>query len=256
MPRVIPCLLLSGNGLVKTVKFANAQYVGDIINAVRIFNEKEVDEIIVLDIDAYRRPNSIQWELIGKVTSECFMPMCYGGGIQDTEEIKRLFGMGIEKISINTSGITNPGLIEQAARLFGSQSIVAAVDVRRTLLGGYSVYSNGGRRKVSLDLISHVRHLEKRGAGELFLNSINRDGTQSGFDLRLIKTVCSAVNIPVIACGGAGNLQHLAEAVKDGGASAVAAGSLFVFHGKHRAVLITYPARAQLNALFKKSSNV
>jgi len=251
-PRVIPCLLLRGAGLVKTVRFSNPKYVGDIINAVKIFNDKEVDEIVVLDIDAHCREGSIQWNLLAQVASECFMPMCYGGGVRTTDEIKRLFGLGIEKVSINTAAVENPKLIEDAARLFGNQSIVAAVDVRRTLLGAYSVHSHGGNRKTDLDLVSYVRELERRGAGELFLNSMDRDGTQSGYDLKLIAMVAGAVNVPVIASGGAGGLEHFADAVQKGGASAVAAGSLFVFHGRHRAVLITYPERALLDGLFRK----
>jgi len=252
-PRVIPCLLLRGAGLVKTVKFSSPKYVGDIINAVKIFNDKEVDEIIVLDIDAHRRPGSIQWDLLAQVASECFMPMCYGGGVRTTDEIQRLFGLGIEKVSINTAATEDPKLIADAARLFGNQSIVAAVDVRRSLFGGYTVYSHGGSRKTALDLAGYVRELERRGAGELFLNSIDRDGTQAGFDLKLVGMVAGAVSIPVIAGGGAGRLEHFAEAVRKGGASAVAVGSMFVFHGRHRAVLITYPERALLDGLFQEA---
>lgn len=255
-PRVIPCLLLQGAGLVKTLKFSTPRYVGDVVNAVKIFNEKEVDEIFILDIAAHKQPGSIQWGLIGNITSECFMPVGYGGGIRSTDEIRRLFGLGIEKVSINTSAIENPKLIEDAARLFGSQSVVAAVDVKRTMLGSYVICSNGGSRKTNLDLLTHVRHLEKCGAGELLLNSIDRDGTQSGYDINLIKKVSRAVSIPVVACGGAGSIQDCVEAVFHGGASGAAAGSLFVFHGKHRAVLITYPSRAQLDDAFRNRGDV
>lgn len=245
IPRVIPCLLLRGTGLVKTVRFGDPKYVGDIINAVRIFNDKEVDEIIILDIEAHAGRGRINWELVTKAAGEAFMPMCYGGGVRSVDEIKRLFKAGIEKVSVNTGAHEDPRLLESAARTFGSQSIVAGIDVKKNLFGRYVVVSHGGERKQATDVVAWAKTVERAGAGEILLNSVDRDGTQAGYDLELVRQVTSAVSIPVIACGGAGKLEHFAQAIRSG-ASAVAAGSLFVFHGPHRAVLITYPARGEL----------
>jgi cyclase len=244
IPRVIPCLLLRGTGLVKTVKFADAKYVGDIVNAVRIFNDKEVDEIVILDIEAHRR-GSIQWDLVANTASEAFMPMCYGGGVRTVDEIKRLLKAGIEKVSINSAAHDDPRLVERAAKEFGSQSIVGAIDVKKNFLGRYLVVSHGGDRKRAPDVATWAKSLERAGAGEILINSVDRDGTQTGYDLDLVRQVTSAVRVPVIACGGAGKLEHFAQAIENG-ASAVAAGSMFVFHGPHRAVLITYPERKDL----------
>ena len=245
IPRVIPCLLLKGTGLVKTQHFADPKYVGDIINAVKIFNDKEVDEIIILDIEAHAGRGRIQWDLVTKTASEAFMPMCYGGGVTTMDEIKRLFRAGIEKVSINTAAHEDHRFLESASRAFGSQSIVAGIDVKKNFLGRYVVMSHGGEKKQAKDVVDWAKAVERAGAGEILLNSIDRDGMQSGYDLELVKQVASAVKIPVIACGGAGKVQHFAEAITSG-ASAVAAGSLFVFRGQHRAVLITYPERAEL----------
>jgi cyclase len=245
IPRVIPCLLLRGTGLVKTVKFADPKYVGDIINAVRIFNDKEVDEIIILDIEAHAGRGRINWDLVTKTASEAFMPMCYGGGVTTVDEIKRLLKAGIEKVSINTAAFENPRLIEDAARAFGSQSIVAGIDVKKSFLGKYVVVSHGGDKKQAVDVVTWAKSVERAGAGEILLNAVDRDGTQAGYDLELVRQVTTAVRIPVIACGGAGKVQHFADAIGTG-ASAVAAGSMFVFHGPHRAVLITYPERKEL----------
>jgi cyclase len=248
--RVIPCLLLKGSGLVKTVKFSQPTYVGDIVNAVKIFNDKEVDEIVILDIQAHIASDRIQWELLAHVASECFMPMCYGGGISSVDQMKRLFELGLEKVSINTAALENLRLVEDAAKIFGSQSIVVAMDVQKGWFGKYVVCSHGGSKKTKYDPASYARMVEQMGAGEIFLNSIDRDGTQSGYDLTLLENVAGAVGIPVIACGGAGSVEDFARAA-GAGASAVAAGSMFVFHGKHRAVLITYPDRKQLESALK-----
>jgi cyclase len=248
--RVIPCLLLKGSGLVKTVKFDNARYVGDILNAVRIFNDKEVDEIIILDIDAHERPGRIKWDVVQNVAGECFMPMCYGGGVTRVDEFKRLFSAGAEKVSVNTAAAESLKLVEAAAREFGSQSIVVGIDVKKTLFGKYAVVTHGGSKKQRTDVIAYVREAEAAGAGEILLTSVDRDGTGGGYDLELLKMVTGAVRIPVIACGGAGRLADFRAAV-DNGASAVAAGSMFVFHGPHRAVLITYPERHELEACLR-----
>jgi cyclase len=240
--RVIPCLLLKGQGLVKTIKFKKPKYVGDPINAVKIFNDKEVDELIFLDIEATVEGRRPPIKLISEIASECFMPLSYGGGLRDFDDIKTIFNVGVEKIIINSYAIENPDFVREASRCYGSQSIVVAVDVKRNSIGKYEIFSLGARQKTKLNLVDHVKEMEKLGAGEIFLNSIDRDGTMEGYDIDMIKGVTEAVSIPVIACGGAGSITHFAEAVRRGGAAAVAAGSMFVFHGKHRAVLITYPS--------------
>lgn len=244
-PRVIPCLLLKNEGLVKTVKFKDPKYLGDPINIVRIFNDKEVDELIFLDITATvenRRPN---FEVLGKITSECFMPLGYGGGIRDVNDVKKLLSMGVEKIVLNTSAVENPSLIRAAADYAGSQAVVISMDVKKTLLGKYEVCIRSGKKNTGLDPVKFAIEMEKQGAGELFVNSIDRDGTMQGYDLELVSRVADSVTVPVVACGGAGNIQHLAEAIQ-AGASAAAAGSMFVFQGPLRGVLISYPAQEEL----------
>ena len=253
LTRVIPCLLLSGQGLVKTVKFKDEKYVGDPINAVRIFNEKEVDELIFLDINATMEGRGPNIEMLRDIADECFMPLCYGGGIRDMEDIEKLFHIGIEKVSINAAAIENSKLLTEAAEVFGSQSIVAAIDVRKGLLGNYVIYSKRAKTKHKVDLITYVQHLEESGAGEIFINSVDQDGTRAGYDTKLIRMVSEAVKLPVIASGGAGQILHFADAVR-AGASAVAAGSFFVFHGKHRAVLITYPPYEELAELLGRTT--
>lgn len=244
--RVIPCLLLKNEGLVKTVKFKHPKYVGDPINAVKIFNEKEVDELIFLDTTATIENRKPPVNLISQIASECFMPFCYGGGIKSVEDIAGLFTLGVEKVAINSQAVGNPSLIKRASELFGNQSIVVSIDVKKNLFGKYRVFTHGGRKSTKLDPVDFAVQMEDTGAGEIFLNSIDRDGTQQGYDLELIRKVSESVTIPVIACGGAGSLDDFADAVKRGGASAVSAGSFFVFQGSHRAVLITYPPIKEL----------
>jgi cyclase len=249
--RVIPCLLLRGQGLVKTVQFKDAKYIGDPINAIKIFNEKEVDELILLDILATVEQRRPPFKLISEIASECFMPLCYGGGICNLDDIAEIFNLGVEKIAINTYAINNPYFIKDAAGEFGSQSIVLAMDVKKNLLGEYEVLTQGGRKSTKLDPVRFAIEMEEMGAGEIFLNSIDRDGTMQGYDIELVKKVTEAVSIPVIACGGAGKLSDFAVVIKEGGASAVAAGSLFVFHGEERAVLISYPSVRELERTLK-----
>ena len=239
--RVIPCLLIRGNGLVKTRRFKDAVYIGDPVNAARIFSEKEADEIVVLDIDASREGREPNYELVAEIAGECFMPMAYGGGVRSLEQVRKLIRSGVEKVVINSAAVDSVGIITEASDVFGSQAIVAAVDVKRTLLGGFRVLAKSASVETRLKLEVHVRQLVAAGAGEIFLNSIDRDGMMAGYDLDLVRSVTQHVNVPVVACGGAGTVNHLIEAVRDAGASAAAAGSMFVFHGKHRAVLISYP---------------
>ena len=239
--RVIPCLSLQDKGLVKTIKFNNPTYIGDPINAVKIFNEKEVDELIFLDISATVKNKKPPIKLISQIASECFMPLGYGGGIRNLDEIKKIFSLGVEKIIINTHAVENPSFIKQAANLFGSQSIVVSIDVKKNLFGKYEIFTQGGKKSTKLNPVIFARQMEEMGAGELFLNSIDRDGTMKGYDIELIQKISKKVTIPVIACGGAGRLEDFGKAIKEGGASAVAAGSFFVFTGPHRAVLINFP---------------
>lgn len=244
--RVIPVLLLLGEGLIKTVDFKNPKYIGDPINAVRIFNEKEVDELVLLDIEAGVNGRGPQFDFLSSIAEEAFMPMAYGGGISTLEQIKRLFELGFEKVVINSAAYRDPGLINRATAVFGSQSIVGAIDVRASASSEYELYSSSGRVREYVSLSDHLGQLIEAGVGEIFINSIDRDGTLSGYDLALLKEVCTKVNVPVVACGGAGEIRHFVEAVEEARVSAVAAGSLFVFVGPHRAVLITYPDRAVL----------
>jgi cyclase len=248
--RVIPCLLLKGEGLVKTVKFKDPKYVGDPINAVKIFNDKEVDELIFLDIDATVEGRKPPFKLISEIASECFMPLSYGGGLNDLEDIKAIFNLGVEKIIINSYAVENPHFINEASKLYGTQSIVVAIDVRKNSAGKYEMFTRGGKKRAGFDPVQHAIEMERLGAGEIFLNSIDKDGTKEGYDTDLIKKVTESVSIPVIACGGAGKISDFVDAVKKGGASAAAAGSLFVFHGKHQAVLINYPEKEELVGLF------
>jgi cyclase len=251
LPRVIPCLLLKNRGLVKTTKFKDPKYLGDPINIVRIFNDKEVDELVFLDIAATVENRPPQFDLLKSITSECFMPLGYGGGIKSMDDVRRLLGIGIEKVILNTSAVEIPGLIRSAADYAGSSSVVISMDVKRNMLGKYEVQTRSGGKKTGLDPLKHALEVEKMGAGEILVNSIDRDGTMQGYDIELIQRVADAVNIPVVACGGAGSIQHLRDAIKLGHASAAAAGSMFVFQGPLRAVLISYPGQNDLTALLE-----
>lgn len=246
--RVIPCLLLRGAGLVKTTEFRNPKYVGDPINAIKIFNDKEVDELVLLDITASRTGKGPSFEVVQNIASECFMPVAYGGGITSVEQIRRILGTGVEKVVLNTAALKDPNLVRDAAREFGSQAVVVSIDVKRKLFGRYEVYVEGGTRATGREPVSYAREMEDIGAGEILLNAIDRDGTMKGYDIDLVSKVTSALGIPVIASGGAGSISDFAAASKRGGAAAVAAGAMFVFHGRHRAVLITYPSQAELSA--------
>jgi cyclase len=247
--RVIPILLLKDMGLYKSVKFKDHKYVGDPINAIKIFNEKEVDELVFLDINASICNTEPNYEMLADIASECFMPLCYGGGIKNLHQIEKVLYSGVEKISINTASFEDLTLISQAAEKFGSSTIVVSIDVKKGLLSGYSTYTKSGKQKTNRNPVEFAKFVEDQGAGEILLTSIDADGTMSGYDIELVKSVSNAVGIPVVANGGAGSIQHMKEAVEVG-ASAVAAGSFFVFQGKHRAVLITYPDRQRLNELF------
>lgn len=246
--RVIPSLLLRGRGLYKTVRFKDPKYVGDPVNAVKIFNEKEVDEIIVLDISATTEKKDPNFALIEEIASECFMPLGYGGGVTTIDQMRRLYRLGVEKIALNTAAFTDRHLVEAGCKTFGSSSVIASIDTKSTLFGKREVWINGGRVNTKVDPVRYAEQLARLGVGEILVNSIDRDGTMSGYDIELLKMLSAAVDVPIIACGGAGSLEHMQEAVTTAGVPAVAAGSMFVFHGRHRAVLINYPARAELEA--------
>lgn len=243
--RVIPVLLIHNGGLVKSVKFKNYTYVGDPINAVKIFNDKEIDEIVILDIDASRDKRGPNMQQVRELTGEAFIPLAYGGGITTIDEIKQLFFEGVEKVVLNTSAFQSPSLITEAAKLVGSQSVVASMDLKKNLFGKYHVHIKNASVNVKEDAVSYAKRMEQLGAGEIFLNVVDRDGTFQGYDLDLVKNVSAAVGIPVIACGGASEISDFYQAAANG-ASAVAAGSMFVFQRPHRAVLISYPSQQEL----------
>jgi cyclase len=247
--RLIPCLLLDGAGCVKTRRFRSPVYLGDPINIVRIFNDREVDELIVLDIRAAREGRGPALPRLADLASECFMPVCYGGGVRSVEDLQHIFGLGVEKVSINSQAVLDPSLVESAASRFGSQSIVVSIDVKRDLFGRRRVVTHGGRRVHPLDPVVHARDMERRGAGEVLLNSVERDGALGGYDLDLIGEAAAALSVPLIACGGAASLEDAAKALR-AGASAAAAGSLFTLAGPHRAVLVSYPDRSEIDAAF------
>ncbi|MGZ8422106.1 MAG: AglZ/HisF2 family acetamidino modification protein [Acidimicrobiia bacterium] len=250
--RLMPSLLLRNAGLVKTIRFKHPSYVGDPVNAIRIFNEKEVDELILLDITATVERKRPQLKIIREIASECFMPLAYGGGIQSIDDIREIFALGIEKVSINSHVIAHPEFISAAADRFGSQSIMVSIDVKYSRWRGYRVRSHSAGKDTGLNPVEWAERVEQAGAGEILLNSIDRDGTMSGYDLDLIRQVTDAVGIPVIACGGAGKLDDFGAAVR-AGASAVAAGSMVVYHGRNRAVLINFPTREEQERAFTDS---
>lgn len=251
IPRVIPCLLLKGLGLVKTRRFKDPVYLGDPRNTIKIFNEKEVDELVVLDILATREGREPNYELLSEMTSECFMPLGYGGGITNLKQMEKILQLGVEKVVVNSHAVKKPELITEAAKVFGGQSVVVSIDVKQSLWGRYEVVTRGGGQKTGLDPVEFALRMEGAGAGEILLNSVDLDGSMAGYDIRLIQKVSHAVSVPVIACGGGGRIEDFRQAVHEGGASAVAAGSMFVFQGKHRAVLINFPKREQLEGILQ-----
>lgn len=247
--RVIPCLLLRNGGLVKTLKFADPKYVGDPINAIRIFNDKEVDELMVLDITASKEKKEPNYDLIEQFASECFMPLCYGGGVKTVEQARKIFALGVEKICLQTSVLENLSLVSSLAEQFGNQSILVSIDVKKDWLGKIKLYSSATGKTISKPWTEFLQEAIKAGAGEIVLNAVDRDGTLQGMDINLIQQASNSISVPLIAVGGAGSLQDIKAAV-DAGASAVSAGAFFVFQGPHRAVLITYPRYKELEQLF------
>lgn len=248
-PRVIPCLLLQGDGFVKTTRFKNPRYVGDPINTLKIFNDKCVDELMILDISCSRKNTPINFKLIEELASECFMPLAYGGGIQSVDDAKKLIAMGIEKIVVGSAAYARPELISDLANVLGSQAIIASVDVKSTFFSGLAAYSHGGQQKQPIDPLKHTLSLCSAGAGEILLTDIDKDGTLHGYNLELIKKFTCEISVPVIASGGAKNFADLQQVIFEGGAAAAAAGSLFVFQKGHLGVLMSYPERSFLKSL-------
>lgn len=249
--RVIPCLLLRGKGLVKTIQFKNPVYLGDPLNIINIFNKKMVDEIIILDIDATRASKEPNFELMQRIASVCFSPLTYGGGVNNLESAERLFSIGIEKISVNTAAFTDPSLITELAKKYGNQSVVISINIQKDFWGKRRIVNNF-MENIDIrgnSIPEEMKIFEDLGAGELLINDVSRDGTMKGYDIELISSITSKVNVPVIACGGCGNYDHLKEAINNGGASAAAAGSLFVFNGPRKAVLISYPDRVTIKKI-------
>ena len=248
--RVIPALLLTNKGLVKTRKFAKPKYVGDPINAIRIFNEKEVDELIVLDIEATKNNQLPNYKLIEEFASECFMPLCYGGGVRTIDQAEKIFALGVEKICLQTSALLDIDFVSELSRKFGSQSVVVSLDIKKNWLGKRRVYLASSKRFLKGSWQDWVTKLAGAGAGELLINSVDNDGMMAGMDIDLICDASKLIPIPTIAMGGVGSLDDIKDAINNG-ASAVAVGSFFVFHGSHRAVLITYPKYNQLEKLLE-----
>lgn len=249
-PRIIPVLLISNGGLYKTVRFKDPKYIGDPVNAVKVFNEKCVDEIIILDYKATLENRKPDFTMIENIASQCFMPLCYGGGIKSPDDIARIIQCGVEKIAMNSEAAENYKLIENSARIYGSSTVVLSMDVKKSRSGEYEVFIRSATKSTKLRPEAYARQMENCGIGEILVNSVNLDGTMQGYDLELISLIANTVNVPVIACGGAGNLIHFREAA-DNGASAMAAGSFFVFHGKHRGILISYPDAESLSSIFR-----
>lgn len=239
--RFIPVLLLKDGGLYKTRKFRKATYLGDPINTIKIFNDKGVDELVFLDIEAARHKSKPSVEMLREIAGECFMPLAYGGGISSVHQARDILAIGFEKIVVNSAAWTDADLVPSLSRVFGSSTVVGSIDVRKNWMGREGVYIHGGTKAISMGVVEWAQELEKRGVGEIMINSIDRDGEMIGYDLDLIRRVTSAVSVPVIASGGARNLEDLKSAIADAGASASAAGAMFVFQGTHRAVLISYP---------------
>ncbi len=249
-PRLIPCLLVHNGGLVKTVHFDDPKYVGDPINAVRIFNEKEVDELIVLDIDATVKSTEPDYQLISHLASECRMPLCYGGGVRTVAQIEQIISLGVEKVAISAAAVETPSLIADAAARVGSQSVVVVIDVKKIgMLRRQEVVTHNGSRRTGLQPLEFAKRVAELGAGEIVINSVDQDGEMKGYDLDLVDQIRDAVHQPLTVIGGAGSLDDIKKLIDRYRIIGAAAGSLFVFKGKYRAVLINYPNRADKEAL-------
>ena len=252
-PRIIPCLLIHNKGLVKAVQFKQPKYVGDPINAVRIFNEKQSDELMVLDIDATAKGMEPDYQLIEKLASECRMPLCYGGGIKTVEQAQRIFSLGVEKVAISSGAIANSSLVSRIAERVGTQSTVVVLDVKKKLFGGYEVFIENGKKATGKSPFFLASQFEGRGAGEIVINSIDMDGVMKGYDLHLIEKIRKEITVPLTALGGVGSLEDIAVLIRKFGIIGASAGSLFVFKGIYKAVLINYPSPEIKDALIKSN---
>jgi cyclase len=240
-PRIIPVLLIKNQGLYKTIKFGEGKYIGDPINAVKIFNEKQCDEIIFIDILATKERKGINFRLIEQMASECFMPLSYGGGIGTNQEIEKLLKIGVERVVLNNILNRNPSFLNEAVRNFGTSTIVSSIDIKRNLWGKYYVYDYMSKKNISSDIVSYLKQMEEMGAGEIFLNCVDLDGTMKGYDLEIAKTISGKIEIPITLCGGAKDFDDMRNLLINTQISAASAGSMFVFHGPHNGVLINYP---------------
>lgn len=250
-PRIIPSLLIHDNGLVKTVNFKNPKYVGDPINAVKIFNEKVVDELAIFDIDATVLGKEPNYSLIERLASQSMMPLCYGGGVKTVEQAQRIFSLGIEKIALSSAVLKTPNLITEISERVGAQSVIVVLDVKKKLLGGFEVYTHNGKKATGVNPFKFVEEAQRLGAGEIVINSIDRDGVMKGYDLDLIAKVREKTSLPMTVLGGAGSLDDIEKVIDQHGVIGVAAGSLFVFKGPYKAVLINYPTQLEKNKIFK-----
>ena len=254
LPRITPCLLIHKGGLVKTIGFKMPKYVGDPINAVKIFNEKEVDELIVLDIDSSVNNSELNYGLISKLAAECRMPLCYGGGIKTKEKAQKIISLGVEKIAISSAVVEKPSIVSLISRELGSQSVVVVLDVRKktTLFNSsYEIFTHNATKSHSINLINFIKEIESYGAGEILINSIDNDGLMSGYDLILAKKIKNELNIPMTFLGGAGTLEDIKSLFNQCGILGAAVGSMFVFKGKYKAVLINYPSDEQKREIFE-----
>lgn len=253
-PRIIPFLLVHKKGLVKSIQFRDYKYVGDPINAVRIFNEKEADELMVVDIDATVENREPDYKMIQNLATECRMPLCYGGGIKTVEQAQKIFSLGVEKIALSSTVITNPEIVKVIASKVGSQSVVVVLDVKKKVLGGYEVYTHNGKKATGISPLELATKMEKLGAGEIVINSIDQDGMMKGYDSKLVDLIRKSISLPLTILGGAGNLQDIGALIKEYGIIGAAAGSLFVFKGVYRAVLISYPNWIEKDKLINEFS--
>lgn len=249
--RIIPSLLLHNKGLFKTIKYNlnKGKYVGDPINAIKIFNDKGVDELIFLDIDASKEKRGPDFKILKDIATECFMPVSYGGGITTIDEIKKIFQIGIEKVILNTILIHNMSLLKEASRTFGAQSIVASVDIKRNFFGKYKVYNSSKQKITNLEIKNYLKNLEENGVGEIYISDVEKDGTLEGYNIELFKELIKDIKVPIIVNGGAKDINDFSKAIKEAKVSAVSAGSMFVFKGPHKAVLITYPEYTELEKI-------
>lgn len=250
-PRIIPSLLYHNKGLVKTVNFKSPKYIGDPINAVRIFNEKEVDELAFFDIDATVLNKEPDYSLIEKLANQSRMPLCYGGGVRTVEQAQKIFGLGVEKIALSSAVIQNPQLVTQIADRVGSQSVIVVFDIKKKLLNGYEIYTHNGKKSTGINPFKFAKELEALGAGEIIINSIDQDGVMKGYDMNLIDKIAESISIPLTVLGGAGSIADIEKVIEKHGVIGVALGSLFVFKGPYKAVLINYPTQIEKNKIFK-----